>query len=235
MRVIITSPGTFIPDQHEFIKAQFEGSLVAVAEHSPRIHWVIQELNVPISVTASALVLLRNPGFKDADCIGLEDELSHLSITRKCSHRPDDLSSEAKRKRVELPAPPSNDKYAIAPSVATGSAGAGFDVVPVPEVSNFPMLYVCDMHDGTQVLHTIAKEAELKAEFLRLFSGMKYHCSTVCAACTLFCHAKGFGFIDKFVDYGRTNSGKWSALREVVNIAMKGEYKHHPFMLYFGR
>ena len=138
-----------------------------------------------------------------------------------------------KRKQVELPETPSNDKCAMAPSIAMGSAVAGFDVVPVPEVRNFPMLYVCDMHDGMQVLYSIAKEAELKAEFLQLFSGVKYHRSTVLAACTLFHSAKGFGLIVKFVDYGRTNNGKWSALHEAVNMAMKGEYKHHPSTLVF--
>jgi len=177
---------------------------------------------VPISVTPGALILMCLPELKDTDCIGLEDELLLLPITGKRSQHLEDLSSEAKRKRVELAVPPSNDECTMPPSTANTTA---LDTAPVPEVHGFQLTYVCDMEKGMQVLHSITKEAELKVEFPQLFFGLQYHRSTVHAACTLFHHAMSFGLIDEFISYGRTDNGKWLALREAVNTARKGEFK----------
>ena len=91
MCVITTSPETFIPNQQSntsSTKPNLRVGPVAVAEHSPQVLWVIQDLNVPISV------LLHNPGFKDANCTGLKDELLHLPVTGKSLYHPEDLSLE---------------------------------------------------------------------------------------------------------------------------------------------
>jgi hypothetical protein len=193
-----------------------------VAEHSPRVRWIVQELQVPISVSAGACVLLRAPGLKDVDCIGLDDTLLLLPVTGKRSHRLEGLSPEPKRKRVELPVSSSSNVRFSTPSIATSSGAT-----PLPEVNGFPLLYVCDMRDGMQVLQSHSKEPELTAEFCQVFSGMEYYRSTVRAACTVFRRAMSFSLVDEFVSYGRTNKGKWSALRDAVNMAMRGEHIHY--------
>jgi hypothetical protein len=55
LRLVNSSPGNFVPAEHRVLKEAFEAhnGLLAVLEQSPRVHWVIQELMLAISVALS--------------------------------------------------------------------------------------------------------------------------------------------------------------------------------------
>jgi hypothetical protein len=202
--------------------------LVAILNLHPRLEWVLQELDVPISVVPDARILLRIPDLEDSDCFDLQEEISLLPVHGKRNMGDSQgESSTSKRQRINkttssaivipilVPASPSESALVA----VTPASTSGRPIAPIP----FPLTFVCDMIKGMNTLANMNNTAEIRVAFGKEFPGCNYAHSTFYKHRQFYKRAQGLGLIDNLEKCGHTKDGLWSSMVATVEAATKSK------------
>lgn len=215
----------FVPAHHDKLMELFSDDvLIAVLESPTSTEWVFQEPNVPVVVPPAAVskdipyVFVRHPNISDADC----DSLGMLTSTKigapllstplglHALVSPSTTSSVPFTGSCTLTTPSTTSSVLSSPT----KAEARQESQPIESIP-FPLTFVCDMAPGMEKLHG-RKGAAIECAFLEVFPQSPFKQKTVYKHIAIYSWAVKKGLLSRYINYGATKEGYWTALRNEV-------------------
>lgn len=221
--VSCTQPGKLLPASLPLITGALpDDCFISVLSASPRTEWIVQELSMPISVTAGVRVLLRVSSLEDHECMGLQNEVNAVISETKGSliHRAHAISLPLAAKSSPhsgLQEYTEKTLNALTPSDSVQTIDTichpNRRVIPIP----FPLTFVCEMATGMLAMKDLDTDKELRENFKRYFPRCDYNKSTFYKHRAIYRKATSSGVLPRYVQYGRCDAGRWSHLVKEVN------------------
>ncbi|KIM42533.1 hypothetical protein M413DRAFT_408415 [Hebeloma cylindrosporum] len=236
LNVISHNPNILVPGNHPRIVSHFKDSstslepIIQVFHILPRLDWISQTLDVPVDIIVGGRALIRSQNVALENCPTIDDEIASL-LRAQLYQQPVYGSSVGPHptSSPHIQSTPGSahihggsssltsvsSAIAIAPSLASTSNSRPRAKAPVP----FPPRYTCDAAAGffPMLKADTSTVALAAASFSENFPGCRFNKSTYYKHRAYFDDAEKAGILKDFIEYGKSDEGKWSKLTKVVN------------------